>query len=910
MSTPPQPQPKKWVVKQILSGDSVLLREEPKGGPPPEKQIVFSNILAPKLARPGRGGNSSEDTKDEPFAWEAREFLRKKLIGQEVTVTVDKSPNAASGTREYGFVQLGKENITHSLIMEGLVSVRDAVLNSKDGGELKALDAAAKAAKKGKWDPNVDPQKHVRDMKWNVENMRSFVDKHHKKRIPAIIEHVRDGSTVKALLLPDFYTITLMLTGIRCPSIKYDANGQIDPTTPELLLAQEAKFFVEKHILQRDVEIILESTSNNNFIGTVLVPQKGNIAEGLLKEGYGSCVDWSMAFLTFGADKLRAAERYAKEHRIRRWKDFQPKTPQISGKEREFTATVVEVINGDALMVKVGNAAPRKIFLSSIRPPREAAKTDENKANEEGKATVTKTKVVRPLYDIPWMFEAREFLRKKLIGKKVNVVVDYKQPAVENFPEKTCCTVTIGGTNIAEALISKGLGTVVRYRQNDDQRSSRYDDLLAAEAKASKASKGVFAKKDIPQHRVNDLSADPTRAKQFLSSLQRSGRIEAVVEFVTSGSRLRLYIPKETCLITFLLAGINCPRGSRPAAKGSGNSSVVPGEPYGEDALQFTKDKCMQREVEIQVENIDKVRGNFIGWLWIDGVNLSVALVEDGLASVHGSAEKSEHYRALKSAEDSAKARKDKIWKDYVEEVEKEERVEDEPMTERKVDYQKVVVVEATPDLRFYAQMVDQGPRLEVLMNQIRQEFQTNPPLPGAYTPKKGDICAAKFEDDQWYRAKVEKVTNKEVQVFYIDYGNKESTTPARCASLPSSFTAEKPFAHEFALAFVKLPIDVEYQEEAIKALKEDIEGRTLLLNVEYKIQKLAYATLTCPKTKVDIAKELISDGLMLVDSRREKRLQKVMSEYRSAQEEAKKDHRFIWQYGDITEDDAKEFGR
>lgn len=51
-----------------------------------------------------------------------------------------------------------------------------------------------------------------------------------------------------------------------------------------------------------------------------------------------------------------------------------------------------------------------------------------------------------------------------------------------------------------------------------------------------------------------------------------------------------------------------------------------------------------------------------------------------------------------------------------------------------------------------------------------------------------------------------------------------------------------------------------------------------MLLNVEYKIQKLAYATLTCPKTKVDIAKELISDGLMLVDSRREKRLQKVVS--------------------------------
>lgn len=52
---------------------------------------------------------------------------------------------------------------------------------------------------------------------------------------------------------------------------------------------------------------------------------------------------------------------------------------------------------------------------------------------------------IRPLYEIPYMFEAREFLRKKLIGKKVNVIVDYKQPANNNFPEKLCCTVTIGG---------------------------------------------------------------------------------------------------------------------------------------------------------------------------------------------------------------------------------------------------------------------------------------------------------------------------------------------------------------------------------------------------------------------------------------------------------------------------------
>lgn len=59
-------------------------------------------------------------------------------------------------------------------------------------------------------------------------------------------------------------------------------------------------------------------------------------------------------------------------------------------------------------------------------------------------------------------------------------------------------------------------------------------------------------------------------------------------------------------------------------------------------------------------------------------------------------------------------------------------------VTERKVDHQTVLVIEGTRELKFYAQNIDQGPRLEALMNQIRQEFQANPPLPGAYTPKKG----------------------------------------------------------------------------------------------------------------------------------------------------------------------------
>lgn len=888
-------------MKQVLSGDSVIIRGQPKGGPPPEKTISLSNIVAPKLGR--RAISNAEETKDEPYAWEAREFLRKKLIGENVWIIVEKPPNTS---REYGCIYLGKdtasgENVTESLVSEGLATVRrEGIRQGPEQQRLIELEDAAKAAGKGKW-ASTGSQEHVRDIKWTIDNPRHFVDKCGNKPMKAVIEHVRDGSTVRAFLLPDFYHITLMITGIRCPGFKLDNEGKPDPSA-KVPYAEEAKYFVETRLLQRDVEIILESVNNNNFVGSILHP-KGNIAEALLKEGFARCVDWSMAFMKSGADKLRAAEKLAKEGKIRIWKDYQATGPQITGKEKEYTATVVEVVNGDALMVKTADGATKKVFLASIRPPRDQRVTEE-KPNEP---PPPRPKGFRPLYDIPWMFEAREFLRKKLIGKKVNVVVDYIQAAKDNFPEKVCCTVTIGGINVAEAMVSKGFATVLRYRQDDDQRSSHYDELLAAEMKALKSGAGVHAKKNIPNHRVADVAGDLAKAKQFLPFLQRAARTEAVVEFVASGSRLRLYIAKETCLVTFLLAGINCPRGARP---GIGGAGTVDGEPFGEEALQFTKDRCMQREVEIHVESMDKA-GNFIGWLWVDGHNLSVMLVEAGLATVHFTAERSEHYRALKTAEDNAKAAKLRLWKDFVEENEEEKKIEEDRITERKIDYQKVIVIEVTPELHFYAQLVEQGPKLEQLMAKIRQEFSANPPLPGAYTPKRGDMCAAKFAyDEQWYRARVEKVSGSNVTVFYLDYGNREVVDATRCASLPSSFAADKPYAIEYGLACVRLPNDEEYKDEAIRALDNDVQNRTLNLNVEYRQGTLSYATLVDPSSNdEDIAKTLILEGLLLCENRREKRLQKLVSDYRAAQDTAKKSHANVWMYGDITEDDAKEFG-
>ena len=78
---------------------------------------------------------------------------------------------------------------------------------------LKSAQEAAKSAGKGVW--SADAAKAVRSVTWEVENPRALVDQMGGKPIKAIIEHVRDGSTVRAFLVPNNTHITLMLSGIR-----------------------------------------------------------------------------------------------------------------------------------------------------------------------------------------------------------------------------------------------------------------------------------------------------------------------------------------------------------------------------------------------------------------------------------------------------------------------------------------------------------------------------------------------------------------------------------------------------------------------------------------------------------------------------------------------------------------------
>lgn len=65
---------------EVVSGDCIIVADDslPFGSPLAERRVNLSSIRCPKM------GNPRRDERPAPYAREAREFLRTRLIGQQV----------------------------------------------------------------------------------------------------------------------------------------------------------------------------------------------------------------------------------------------------------------------------------------------------------------------------------------------------------------------------------------------------------------------------------------------------------------------------------------------------------------------------------------------------------------------------------------------------------------------------------------------------------------------------------------------------------------------------------------------------------------------------------------------------------------------------------------------------------
>ena len=316
-------------------------------------------------------------------------------------------------------------------------------------------------------------------------------------------------------------------------------------------------------------------------------------------------------------------------------------------------------------------------------------------------------------------------------------------------------------------------------------------------------------------------------------------------------------VPRESIKLTFVLGGIRAPKSARnPTDKG---------EPFGKEAHDLANNRLNQRDVEINVHDIDKT-GGFIGELYIGGQSFAKILVEEGFATVHQySAEKSGNSTELLAAEQRAKDARKGLWADWdpsldvvTENEHSNGASDDAPPVKRERDYKEVMVTNIEETGKLMIQIVGTGTSaLETMMTQFKS-FHLNPSnnsgLPGP--PKTGDLVAAKFSaDGQWYRARIRgnDRTAKIADIVYIDYGNGEKVpwSKLRPLSQPQfSTTKLKAQATAAILSFLQFPTNKDYLADAIDFISQVTAEKQLVANIDYVDTKenISYVTLMDPK--------------------------------------------------------------
>lgn len=477
-------------------------------------------------------------------------------------------------------------------------------------------------------------------------------------------------------------------------------------------------------------------------------------------------------------------------------------------------------------------------------------------------------------------------------------------------------TVTLGDKNIALALVENGYASVIRHRQGDEDRSPIWDTLLAAEEVAKKEQKGMYSSK-VPSKMV-EASETIQKAKSYLSFLQRQKKVPAVVDFAASGSRFKVIIPKENARLTFILSGITAPKTARNPSEQS--------EPFGLEALAYVSKKCLQRDVEVDVEDIDRV-GGFIGTMYVNRENVAKGLVEEGFASVHEySAEKTGHANELFAAESRAKAARKGIWHDWSAEKESAGYKIDAPVAakqeafEKRSDYRDVVLSHFDTGGNLKIQVVGAGSAaLEEMMGSFRK-FHANPANSKTIEgmPKAGQYVAASFtEDDTFYRARIRHVdrTAQEADVTYIDFGNSEKIPWSRIRPLTQAeFSVErlKPQALDAVWSFINFPFENIYAEMAYEFVYGVTAGKQLVASVDHiRLDGTLEVSIYEPESTVaerSLNFELVEQGLAYVPKKLANQWRaahpKKIAALEEAQVAAERCHTGMWKYGDNTPDE------
>ncbi|KAK9457946.1 hypothetical protein V1511DRAFT_485243 [Dipodascopsis uninucleata] len=898
-------------VKSVLSGDTVVLvPSQPAPGTRPSERILsLAYVAAPRLRR---------EEGDEPHAFASRELLRSLTVGKEVRFQVLYTVTSTS--REYGTLYLpGHESVVEKLISGGAVKLRQP--GGKEPSEIpeliekyKSLEDIAKDQAVGVWGTS-DHISVVYDLPAN------FIESNKDKPLDAIIERVINGDRliVRYIVSPTSHVqVATLIGGIKAPRSPSETE-QGEP------FGDLAKLFVETRILNRRLKVNVVGLSQQGVAIGIVIHPAGNIAEKLLEVGLAQVSDWQSNFLgAANMSKLRQAEQSAKAKGLHIWNSItisRPTGSQTSETDKNFTAIVARIISADTLVLRMKSNEERVVQLASVRGPRQADSVQASYVNA-----------------------AREFVRKKCIGKHVKVSVIHRRPKSENFDARDMALVELpksagsGSTDLASIIVENGYATVIRHRKGEsDDRSPIWDLLLEKESSAIQAKLGIHSGVALPPERIVNASESQARASAFLPSLLRQKRVPAIVEFVNSGSRLRLLLPRDNARIKFVLAGVSTPRVAMTNTSNGGSSEKS--EPFGEESRDFSARRLLQRDVEIDVTHADH-SGGFIGLLHIPGTKDTFAktLLEEGLARLDEySAQQASVFNQLRAAEESAQQQKKGIWKEEKGKAKAVEAVQlpTQPTTTTlgttsNKQYLNVVVTNVARDGAFSYVVTDSIAKLQQYTRDLTTAIVSLPilsgkprvnelvcyPIPGVSPSAAGRFKVLQFDS-----------STKTATLCSVDLGITVPSAPfSKIKSLPAQFgfagtSGMAAQAKSAKLEYLRWPtFNEDYLDYSIDVFADMVVTEPSLILKAGKLKSLIAIIDGTPtsdgSTSVtlfdaenmdeSINSVLCSEGWVYIGN--DKQLRRngpvdmaQVKELRSKIEEAKSDHKGIWEYGDMT---------
>merc|ERR1711920_682561 len=592
--------------------------------------------------------------------------------------------------------------------------------------------------------------------------------------------------------------------------------------------------------------------------------------------------------------------------------------------------------------------------------------------------------------DAPFAAEAKDYLRNAAIGQYVTVHVDYEREGVaapgapegEKMPARVFATISLMKPHkakgvlvkdLGEAMVAQGFATVIRHRA-EEARAQHYDDMLTAETKAQAqkkrlhASQAKLSAQADKSSRYTDLTTNVQQAKNFAPFLKRDivgkGAINATIEYVTSGHRYKIFLPKENCLINFQLNGITTPQNYNPNPKANAISKEE--LELGNKSRSFARQHLMQRNVSVEVLDIDKGGRTGFGFLKVIPAgqsttnvapvngqsNFANQLLLNGLAKGDDyiyDAPKQYSSQMLK-AQEQAQTNQVGVWsKEYRAATATEDSKSEGPnktpfmgmsglksaldaleSAQAKAPWVPVSVAEIGDANRLYLHVksnADQLKQMESQMSKFTDEHGTHTGKP--VEVKRGKVVAALFDEGngpQWFRAKIEAISGQNVRVRFLEYGNVATLTMQHLSPLEGhpSLKATPPQAIPVSFAAVKAPrLDEDFGHEAAHMVHDSTWGKSDLKMRVVGVDPTEVSSLG-PVLLVElsvgdnnVSLGVIQAGLMRLNQKQIKVLRKAKSvnvnalntfveEAEGAQNKALRARACMWQYGDVQSDDEE----